>query len=166
MAETLHFKCRFCLHSSLCNDSFQRKNAFIFYFGCTGNFLCIGVMHAVNVNRTVCIVFQNLKRRKKVKNKYDKSFCKVQDAANLKHLLKKKPYSAPLNMFWHQQQHWWEKGKLRNPLSSWPQVNYKADMPNLFWQSALCSCMKKSYGTQQCIILALSKRKSNIFTLR
>lgn len=34
----------------------------------------------VNVNRTVCIVLQNVKRkkRKKVKNKFEKSSCKVQ----------------------------------------------------------------------------------------
>lgn len=65
---------------SLCNDSFQRKTIFIFYFSCTANSLCIRVKHTVNVNRPVCILLQNVKRRKrkKVKNKFEKPSFKVQ----------------------------------------------------------------------------------------
>lgn len=130
---------------SLCNDSFQRKTIFIFYFSCTANSLCIRVKHTVNVNRPVCILLQNVKRRKrkKVKNKFEKPSFKVQGCFKSETSFEKEALQCSIKNVWHQQWQWWEKEKLRNPLSSWPQVNDKADMPNLFWQSALRSCMKK-----------------------
>lgn len=94
---------------------------------------------------------------------FEKPSCKVQGCCNSETVKKKEALECSIKYILTQRC-WWQKEKLSNPPQPWPQVNDKTDSPNLFWQSAFHSCMKKLWDTAICNSLSEQMKAQHFYT--